>query len=141
MMRYFVVVYLLFLFLSACKTGEKLKENTKEEAPVILDNKKKEENEQAYLGILYTEYVYGVQVVEVFPDSPASKAGLEIGDIILSANGYPIFGSYTLKENIFSRKPGTEVIIEVEKMNGKRTKLRAVLEPMPEKYKKYYQNH
>jgi S1-C subfamily serine protease len=128
--------YILFLFvffvLFACKSSQK---------QVVVENTKKEnqtKEEQAYLGIIYVETISGVQIADVFPDSPAQKSGLEAGDIIISANGYPIVGRYTLKENIFSLKPGTEVVLEVEKINGKRVLLKAVLEPMPEKYKKYY---
>jgi S1-C subfamily serine protease len=132
-----MIKYISFFLLSLswiltyCKTQEVQEKSNKD-----LSSLRKEE--QAYLGILYVETSSGVQIAEVFPDSPAQKSGLEAGDLILSANGYPVLGPYTLKENIFSLKPGTEVILEVEKLNGKRVIIKATLEPMPEKYKKFY---
>ena len=34
--------------------------------------------------------VAGMQVVRVYPGSPAEQGGLQVGDVILSANGYLI---------------------------------------------------
>ena len=34
--------------------------------------------------------VLGMQVVRVYPGSPAEQAGLQVGDVIQSANGYLI---------------------------------------------------
>lgn len=122
------VLFFFFFFFFFCKANQE---------KVPLTQNKTQEN-QAYLGILYIETPDGIQVAEVFTDSPASKSGIEPGDLIISANGYPVIGSYTLKENIFSLKPGTEVLIEVIKLNGKKALLKATLEPIPEKYKHKY---
>ncbi|MFN3604596.1 MAG: PDZ domain-containing protein [Leptonema sp. (in: bacteria)] len=119
-----LVLFLFFLFFLVCKSTQ----------PIITEEKQ----EKAYLGILYIETPSGIQIAEVFPNSPASKSGLEAGDLIISANGYPVIGPYTLKENIFSLKPGSEVLIEVIKFNGKKTKLKAILEPIPDQYKHQY---
>lgn len=127
------ILIVFFLIFIVCKTNQTLKEKNIQETEL-------RNSEKAYLGILYVETPSGIQIAEVFPDSPASKSGLEPGDIILSANGYPVLGSYTLKENIFALKPGTEVIIEVMKITGKKTILKAILEPIPEKYKNQYLN-
>ncbi len=124
---YLGITILLFPF---CKSKE-----VKEPSTHIKPNKNNTTEQQAYLGIIYIETSSGVQIAEVFPDSPASKAKLEPGDLILTANGYPVLGSYTLKEHIFSLKSGSEVILEVEKLNGKKVIVKAILEPMPEKYK------
>jgi len=94
MSRYIPFLFVFFV-LFACKSSQK---------QVVVENTKKEnqtKEEQAYLGIIYVETISGVQIADVFPDSPAQKSGLEPGDIIISANGYPIVGRYTLKENIF----------------------------------------
>lgn len=129
--RFILIVF--FLIFITCKTNQNQKEKN-------ISQTEFKNNEKAYLGILYLETPSGIQIAEVFPDSPASKSGLEPGDIILSANGYPILGSYTLRENIFALKPGTEVIIEVMKITGKKTIVKAILEPIPEKYKNQYLN-
>ncbi len=124
-----ILLYLFFLYILFCQSD---RENIKKSNPP---------DEQAYLGILYIESSYGIQIAEVFPDSPAEKANLERGDIILSANGYPIVGTYTLKERIFSLKPGTKVKLEIEKINGSKTYVEAILEPIPEKYKNIYKGN
>ncbi len=128
------LIALNFLIFISCKSTSSIQELKKESIP----EEKEIANEQAYLGILYVETNSGIQIAEVFPDSPAQKANLEPGDIILTANGYPVVGPYTLKEHIFSLKPGTEVLLEVIKINGKKVLLKATLESMPEKYKKFY---
>ncbi len=124
-----IFLVILILINAFCKT----KEVKAPETPVV--------EPKAYLGIIYVETSTGVQIAEVFPNSPAQKAGLEPGDLILTANGYPILGTYTLKEHIFSLKSGSEVILEVEKLNGKRIITKAILEPLPEEYKKFYKNN
>lgn len=124
---FFISVFIYQI--SFCKTKEVKESGTKN---VITKNTTEQ---QAYLGIIYIETSSGVQIAEVFPDSPASKAKLEPGDLILTANGYPVLGTYTLKEHIFSLKSGSEVILEVEKLSGKRVIVKAILEPMPENYK------
>lgn len=90
----------------------------------------------AYLGILYMETPDGVMVAEVYPDSPAEKAGLRPYDLIVSANGFPVIGPYTLKERILSLKPGTQVEIEVLSRDGGRALKRVALEPMPERFRR-----
>lgn len=43
------------------------------------------------VGISYSrDYVGGVYIVSVEPDSPAEKAGLQAGDVIVKVDGYPI---------------------------------------------------
>ncbi len=128
------LIVLNFIFFISCKSTSSIQDLKKEN----IQKEKEITNEQAYLGILYVETNSGIQIAEVFPDSPAQKANLEPGDIILTANGYPVLGPYTLKEHVFSLKPGTEILLEVIKMNGKKVLLKATLESMPEKYKKFY---
>ncbi len=114
----------LVAILLACSTEQK------KPAPVPT------EQGPAYLGILYMETLDGVMVSEVYPDSPAEKAGLRPYDLIVSANGYPVIGPYTLKERILSLKPGTQVEIEVLTREGTRTLKKVRLERMPERFRK-----
>jgi len=62
-----------------------------------------------------------VQVGTLSPGMPAQKAGLEKGDLLLTANSQPISSMYTLQEIIQSGK-GKPVIIEYER-NSKRDSL------------------
>jgi regulator of sigma E protease len=48
------------------------------------------------------------------PDSPAAKAGVKIGDILVSANGQPINTSFKLQE-IISKSEGKPVELRVER--------------------------
>lgn len=85
----------------------------------------------AYLGIQYIKVRDGVRVVEVFPGSPAEKVGLALGDLILSTDGYPILGTFTLRERILSLKPGDTITLEIEKRDGRRRLKKAVLARLP----------
>ena len=62
----------------------------------------------------------GAAVVKVEPDSPASKAGIESEDVILSVNGHPIEHSNQVPAMIAAVKPGSSVDLEL--WRGKGTK-------------------
>jgi serine protease Do len=55
----------------------------------------------------------GALVSDVTPGSPAAKAGIERGDIILSLNGQPINGPDDLSVNISQIAPGSTVHLKV----------------------------
>jgi serine protease Do len=59
----------------------------------------------------------GALVAEVAPGSPAAKAGLERGDIILELNGHMINGPEDLSVSIAETRPGTTVQLKVSR-NG-----------------------
>lgn len=86
----------------------------------------------AYLGILFVVDTDAVRVVEIFPDSPASKSGLVIGDTILSANGKRIAGMYSFKAEIRSLRPGDPLQMLVIRPNGRRQTILATLERQPD---------
>ena len=46
-------------------------------------------------------------------DSPASKAGIEVGDVITKIDGRPVEGSADLSRSIRSMKPGAKVNLTV----------------------------
>jgi serine protease Do len=64
----------------------------------------------------------GALVSSVDPDSPAQKAGLQVGDIILSYNGKPIEHNNELALMVADTHPGTKAEIEVWR-KGKTEKL------------------
>jgi serine protease Do len=80
---------------------------------------------RAYLGILPQDVTpaiakaFGVKeftgalVGSVTPDSPAAKAGLKNGDIILELNGKPVTDANELRMNISMMAPGTPVSLKV----------------------------
>lgn len=55
----------------------------------------------------------GVMVSKVIDDSPASRAGLEVGDIITAVDGEAIGSGGQLAHSIRSREDGESVLLEV----------------------------
>jgi S1-C subfamily serine protease len=55
----------------------------------------------------------GVAVVQVVPGTPADKAGLQPGDVILDADGKPFTTSDSLRSYIASKKPGDVLRLNV----------------------------
>ena len=80
---------------------------------------------RAYLGVMAQEVtpsiakafheseVRGALVGDVTPDSPASRAGIQKGDIILDINGKPVNSSAQLRMHISLMQPGSDVNVRV----------------------------
>lgn len=58
---------------------------------------------------------YGALVAEVFSNSPAERAGVKAGDILLSVEGNEINYSYNLREAIKSKKSGETVTLVIKR--------------------------
>ena len=69
----------------------------------------------------------GALVSKVEPDSAASRAGVQVGDVILKLNGRPVSDSGSLKYEVDSTRPGDTVTLEVWRA-GKAVTLQAKLE-------------
>jgi serine protease Do len=57
--------------------------------------------------------VGGVVVREVETGSPAERAGLHPGDVILAFNGTPVSDGNSLRNHVASAQPGTEVTLTI----------------------------
>ncbi len=69
-----------------------------------------------YVGL---DQIRGVTIKSITdPGSPAAKAGLKVGDVILSVDGRPMFRTGQLQQEIGFRKPGDQVKIEVARKGG-----------------------
>ena len=68
----------------------------------------------------------GVIVSSVVPGSPAERAGLRRGDIILALNGEAVSDGNVLRNRVASTAPGTEVTLTIRR-EGKEEQLRATL--------------
>src|SRR5688572_29471034 len=68
----------------------------------------------------------GVVVVQVEPGSPAEKAGLQVGDVILSYNGKKIDEGNLLPRLVGNTKPGAQAKLEVSR-KGERRNLAATI--------------
>jgi serine protease Do len=55
----------------------------------------------------------GLAVVQVEPGTPADKAGLEPGDVVLQADGKPVTSADALRKYIASKKPGDILRLDV----------------------------
>jgi len=66
----------------------------------------------------------GIVVAGIFRDGPAQKAGLELGDVILSINGEPAGDGRRSMNQVARTKPNDKIVIEVMR-NGKEMKLTA----------------
>ncbi len=74
----------------------------------------------------------GALVGEVSPDSPASKAGIKHGDVILKVNGEPINSANDLRLRISQTPPGTDVKLQISR-DGKTQDVSVDLAEFPEK--------
>ncbi|HML17342.1 MAG TPA: DegQ family serine endoprotease [Bryobacteraceae bacterium] len=98
--------------------------------------------ERGYLGILpedvspqlakafHTSQASGALVGDVTPNSPASKAGLQKGDIILDINGQPVSNANQLRLKVGMMNPNTTVNVKVLR-NGNTQNLAVVLGEFP----------
>ncbi len=55
----------------------------------------------------------GLRVVEVVPGGPAARAGLRVGDLLISAGGRPVTGAQDLQKLMFSEAIGRPLAITV----------------------------
>jgi serine protease Do len=63
---------------------------------------------------------WGVILGDVTPGGPAAKAGLGIGDVVVSMEGKPMENARQLEVNVYRRVPGTRVGLEVLRGTEKR---------------------
>ena len=88
------------------------------------------------LGIGLKDAEKGVGIEKVLPGSPAEKAGLKKGDVLLAMNGLSMTdqseeAQKKLKKTWGSFKPGSEVTYAVDR-SGKKMKTKVTLGTMPE---------
>jgi len=77
-------------------------------------------NDAAYVGL---PEIRGVLVEDMPDDSPAKKAGVEPGDIIISVDGKPVQYTGQLQQEVGFRHPGDVVKVEVARKGGARKTL------------------
>lgn len=65
-------------------------------------------------------------VRRVIPNSPAHRAGVQVGDVIHSVDGVQLSDELTLTDHIIQKKPGAVVALDLTR-NDKRVHLKVVL--------------
>jgi serine protease Do len=73
----------------------------------------------------------GALIGDVEPDSPAAKAGIKSGDVVLSVNGKAISGEEDLRVTISELEPGTMATLKIIR-NGTDKTIVATLGKLPE---------
>src|SRR5947208_2974256 len=71
----------------------------------------------------------GALVTQVEPDSPAAKAGLKNGDVIVGLDGKPLSDSGELQVQVGQKQPGTTIHLDLMR-NGKSETVPITLEAM-----------
>jgi len=74
--------------------------------------------------------VRGALVSEVTPDSPAARAGLKRGDVILNFNGTSVADSNAFRNAVARTQPGTQVTLTILR-GGREQQLRVTLAELP----------
>ncbi len=74
----------------------------------------------------------GVLVSDVLPDSPAKKAGMKRGDVILGLNGQNILDANDLRLRVSQISPGTDAVLSIIR-DGRRRNLTVQVGELPSK--------
>lgn len=76
------------------------------------------------------ENTNGVLVASVEPGSPAEKAGLQSGDVIIAFEGKPVQSANELPRAVAATKPGAAVTLDIWR-NGAKRQVKATLAEFP----------
>ncbi|MGD0378440.1 MAG: PDZ domain-containing protein [Acidimicrobiales bacterium] len=85
---------------------------------VALELAKNHQVDHGWLGVSCTDRDGGAEVTSIFPGSPALKAGLTTGDVVVGVDTHPVDSVADLKERLYTVSPGTTVQLEVDRGAG-----------------------
>jgi S1-C subfamily serine protease len=75
--------------------------------------------ERPWLGVATSPALAGgARVERVEPDSPAARAGLRVGDVVVSAGGREVREPEDLTSALDGRSPGEELELQVQRGGG-----------------------
>ena len=81
---------------------------------------------------LQMDFARGAFITEVVPDSPAEKAGLQGGDVVLELDGREIKDSLALRNRLSEVDVGAQVELKVTRAGAPRTLIAEMAEAAPE---------
>ncbi len=88
----------------------------------MFDQRLRQAGKFSGIGVKVFNHKEGLAVTEVFDDSPAMKAGLEIGDVIIRVEGKDLKDlPYKAKKDLLGGKAGSEVEITIRRLNKEQT--------------------
>ena len=88
-------------------------------------------SKRAYMGVQLGDTQQGAVVYAVTSGGPADKAGLQVGDLVISLDGKAIPDSSTLIDDVASHKPGDVIKLAVQHQNGANATLSLTLGQLP----------
>jgi S1-C subfamily serine protease len=104
----------------------------KDIATQLIQHGKVVNSHRAYLGIIASDtYGSGVYVSRVAPGTPAAKAGIQVGDTIVSVAGKPTPTSADLTTVLAGLKPGQTVKVGLVHQDGTRSTVSLTLGSYP----------
>jgi putative serine protease PepD len=86
---------------------------------------------RAYLGVTVGQAVKGVYVGSLTANGPAAKAGIHVGDLIVSVDRKPTSITALLSAVLAELKPGETVPVAVTSQNGSKTTVQVTLGTYP----------
>ena len=69
----------------------------------------------AYMGVRFTRDSDSLQIAEVYEKTPAEKAGLKVGDLIVAIDGKKLADRDEMASFMETKKPGDEVTVDVKR--------------------------
>jgi S1-C subfamily serine protease len=104
----------------------------KDIASQLIRNGKVVSSGRAYLGVRVGDITgNGVLVGEVVTGSPAAKAGIRAGDVLVSVGGKRTYSTTELSEALATLKPGRRVAVKLVRQDGTNATLQVVLGELP----------
>ncbi len=88
---------------------------------------------RAFLGVHVEDSPEGTRIVGLVEDSPAAKAGLQEGDIVVALDDKPVRGPASLTARLREYEPGSEVTVEVLR-EGKPERVKVTLGERPKRW-------
>ena len=90
-----------------------------------------QQQEKAWLGIMFTRTPDGLTIAQVIADSPADKAGLKRGDVIKAVNATAVETQQNLTDQLKDKQVGDTITLTIDR-DGQTQDVSVTLEARPE---------